>query len=127
MSSPAINPVAATLLLIGLTSTAYADFTGKVVNVADGDTITVLRDRTQVKVIAMSAGLAFGQVTGSGFFITTDGYFVTNEHVGACHSGWALPTFCRLEKTKAAFSGLPFYASFCLLADRAHIPIAKWI
>ena len=30
---------------------------------------------------AMSAGLAFGQVTGSGFFITTDGYFVTNEHV----------------------------------------------
>lgn len=32
-------------------------------------------------VIAMSAGLAFGQVTGSGFFITTDGYFVTNQHV----------------------------------------------
>ena len=30
---------------------------------------------------AMSAGLALGQVTGSGFFITTDGYFVTNEHV----------------------------------------------
>ena len=29
---------------------AHADFTGKVVNVADGDTITVLRDRTQVKV-----------------------------------------------------------------------------
>ena len=44
------SPVAATLLLIGVTSNAYADFTGKVVNVADGDTITVLRDRTQVKV-----------------------------------------------------------------------------
>ena len=45
-----IGPAAATLLLIGLTSNAYADFTGRVVNVADGDTITVLRDRTQVKV-----------------------------------------------------------------------------
>ena len=45
-----IGPAIATLLLIGLTSTAYADFTGRVVNVADGDTITVLRDRTQVKV-----------------------------------------------------------------------------
>ena len=32
-------------------------------------------------VAAMSAGLAFGQVTGSGFFITADGYFVTNQHV----------------------------------------------
>jgi endonuclease YncB( thermonuclease family) len=29
---------------------AHADFTGRVVSVADGDTITVLRDRTQVKV-----------------------------------------------------------------------------
>ena len=29
---------------------AHADFTGQVVSVADGDTITVLRDRTQVKV-----------------------------------------------------------------------------
>ncbi len=45
-----ISPVVATLLLIGLTSNAYADFTGMVVSVADGDTITVLRDRTQVKV-----------------------------------------------------------------------------
>ena len=45
-----ISLVGATLLLIGLTSTAYADFTGRVVSVADGDTITVLRDRTQVKV-----------------------------------------------------------------------------
>ena len=31
-------------------STAYADFTGKVVAVADGDTITVLHDKAQVKV-----------------------------------------------------------------------------
>ncbi len=31
--------------MIGLTSNAHA-FTGKVVNVADGDTITVLRERT---------------------------------------------------------------------------------
>lgn len=29
---------------------AYADFTGKVVSVADGDTITVLVDHTQIKV-----------------------------------------------------------------------------
>ena len=36
---------------------------------------------TLATAIAMSAGLAFGQVTGSGFFITTDGYFVTNQHV----------------------------------------------
>ena len=44
------GPAAATLLLIGLTANAHADFTGMVVSVADGDTITVLRDRTQVKV-----------------------------------------------------------------------------
>jgi len=36
---------------------------------------------TLATAIAMSAGIARGQVTGSGFFITTDGYFVTNEHV----------------------------------------------
>ena len=36
---------------------------------------------TLATAIAMSAGLAIGQVTGSGFFITTHGYFVTNEHV----------------------------------------------
>jgi endonuclease YncB( thermonuclease family) len=30
--------------------TAYADFTGKVVAVADGDTITVLREHEQIKV-----------------------------------------------------------------------------
>ena len=45
----ATNAVLAILLLIALTSNAHA-FTGKVVNVADGDTITVLRERTQVKV-----------------------------------------------------------------------------
>lgn len=33
-----------------LTYPAYADFTGKVVAVADGDTLTVLRDREQIKV-----------------------------------------------------------------------------
>ena len=45
----ATNAVLAILLLIGLTSNAHA-FAGKVVSVADGDTITVLRERTQVKV-----------------------------------------------------------------------------
>jgi formylglycine-generating enzyme required for sulfatase activity len=34
-----------------------------------------------VAMASMSVGLALGQVTGSGFFITTDGYFVTNQHV----------------------------------------------
>ncbi len=38
------------LLLALLASPAWADFTGKVVAVADGDTITVLRDHVQVKV-----------------------------------------------------------------------------
>jgi len=33
-----------------LAQPAYADFTGKVVKVADGDTITVLRDREQIKI-----------------------------------------------------------------------------
>jgi tripartite-type tricarboxylate transporter receptor subunit TctC len=32
-------------------------------------------------VVAMTAGVARGQASGSGFFITTDGYFVTNKHV----------------------------------------------
>lgn len=40
--------LAAALALAALT--AHAEFTGKVVAVADGDTITVLRDREQVKV-----------------------------------------------------------------------------
>jgi endonuclease YncB( thermonuclease family) len=44
---------------------AWADFTGKVVNVADGDSVTVLRDREQVKVRlvdidAPEIGQAFG-------------------------------------------------------------------
>ena len=39
---------AAAMTLASLT--AYADFTGKVVAVADGDTITVLHDKAQVKV-----------------------------------------------------------------------------
>ena len=34
-----------------------------------------------VAVLAMSAGIAHGQASGTGFFITTDGYFVTNQHV----------------------------------------------
>ena len=46
------KPLSAFLLAAGLmlALNAHADFTGRVVNVADGDTITVLRDRTQVKV-----------------------------------------------------------------------------
>lgn len=35
---------------LALSFPAWADFTGKVVAVADGDTITVLRDKEQVKV-----------------------------------------------------------------------------
>ena len=38
------------ILSLALSFPAWADFTGKVVAVADGDTITVLRDREQVKV-----------------------------------------------------------------------------
>ncbi len=38
------------LLLALLGNPAWADFTGKVVAVADGDTITLLRDHQQVKV-----------------------------------------------------------------------------
>lgn len=36
--------------VLTLPSLTYADFTGKVVAVADGDTLTVLRDREQIKV-----------------------------------------------------------------------------
>ena len=32
-------------------------------------------------VLAMFASIARGQASGSGFFVTTDGYFVTNHHV----------------------------------------------
>src|SRR5271157_2734981 len=35
---------------LAITSPAVADFAGKVVGVSDGDTITVLRDRTQVRI-----------------------------------------------------------------------------
>jgi len=37
-------------IAIALSFPAWADFTGKVVGIADGDTITVLRDKEQVKV-----------------------------------------------------------------------------
>jgi endonuclease YncB( thermonuclease family) len=40
----------ASSLALAVSSSAWADFTGKVVGVADGDSITVLRDREQVKV-----------------------------------------------------------------------------
>jgi len=39
-----------TMLALALSSPVWADFTGVVVGVADGDTITVLRDNEQVKV-----------------------------------------------------------------------------
>lgn len=35
---------------LALSPLAWADFTGKVIAVADGDTITVLRDKEQVKI-----------------------------------------------------------------------------
>jgi micrococcal nuclease len=37
-------------MALAFSITAWADFTGKVVGVTDGDTITVLRDHTQIKV-----------------------------------------------------------------------------
>jgi len=37
-------------LVLAISCSAFADFTGKVVAVADGDTITVLRDHEQVKI-----------------------------------------------------------------------------
>ncbi len=49
VSVRAINPRFLIPLAL-LASPAWADFTGKVVAVADGDTITVLRDHVQVKV-----------------------------------------------------------------------------
>ena len=55
--------IAASLALVSFS--AWADFTGKVVGVADGDSITVLRGREQVKVRlveidAPEMGQAFG-------------------------------------------------------------------
>ncbi len=51
-----VKPLASLLLAIALalaSLAAHADFTGKVVAVADGDTVTVLRDRQSVKVRLM--------------------------------------------------------------------------
>ena len=42
--------VSSVILALALSFPAWADFTGRVVAVADGDTITVLREREQVKV-----------------------------------------------------------------------------
>ena len=42
--------VPATVLALAFSCSAFADFTGKVVAVADGDTITVLRAHEQVKI-----------------------------------------------------------------------------
>ena len=42
--------IAILLLALAISFSAWADFTGRVVGVADGDSITVLRDRKQVKV-----------------------------------------------------------------------------
>lgn len=50
MSSRIFRTAIAGSLALVLSFPASADFTGKVVNVADGDSITVLRDREQVKV-----------------------------------------------------------------------------
>ena len=45
-----ITHLAATAIALAISLSASADFTGKVVAVADGDSITVLRMRDQVKV-----------------------------------------------------------------------------
>jgi endonuclease YncB( thermonuclease family) len=42
--------IAILFLALAISFSAWADFTGRVVGVADGDSITVLRDREQVKV-----------------------------------------------------------------------------
>ena len=57
--------VIAASLALAVSFSAWADFTAKVVGVADGDSITVLRDREQVKVRlvdidAPEKGQAFG-------------------------------------------------------------------
>src|SRR4051812_23773570 len=53
------------LLALPAQAAPLADFSGKVVGIADGDTITVLRDRTQVRirlhgVDSPESGQAFG-------------------------------------------------------------------
>ena len=50
MNQPRPLDLCLTLALCLILPTAYAEFTGKVVSVADGDTITVLRGREQVKI-----------------------------------------------------------------------------
>jgi endonuclease YncB( thermonuclease family) len=50
MSGPIFSIALAASLALAVSFSAWADFTGKVVGVADGDSITVLRDRQQVKV-----------------------------------------------------------------------------
>ena len=50
MSNRIIRIVIAASLALAVSFSAWADFTGKVVGVTDGDSITVLRDRVQVKV-----------------------------------------------------------------------------
>lgn len=42
--------LALTAVALSGTSSVYADLTGKVVGVADGDTITELRDHAQIKI-----------------------------------------------------------------------------
>ena len=62
------QPVGRLIVVAGLMLALNAHaFTGKVVGVADGDTITVLRDRTQVKVRLLEIG-EFNRVFGAGGF-----------------------------------------------------------
>ena len=65
LSSRTFHIALAAVLAATVSFSAWADFTGKVVNVTDGDSITVLRDREQVKVRlveidAPEMGQAFG-------------------------------------------------------------------
>jgi endonuclease YncB( thermonuclease family) len=50
MSKRTSNTALVASLALAVSFSAWADFTGKVVGVADGDSITVLRGREQVKV-----------------------------------------------------------------------------
>ena len=45
-----LRPVVIAAIALGLSLPAHADFTGKVIGVSDGDTITVLRGKEQVKI-----------------------------------------------------------------------------